>query len=123
MWRRIASGLFDVDEDDWSAMVLKRCHTGDYIGNFRQFRAMNARCGFKRRGALAAGVHLSRYSPIDALRLSAILEYLHRDEELRPQMTALSQTLGPFLERLTAGCGFTEGSLEERAYAMYRATQ
>ncbi|MCK5619392.1 MAG: hypothetical protein KAJ17_08325 [Candidatus Krumholzibacteria bacterium] len=123
VWRRIASGLFDVEADDWSAMVLKRCHTGEYIGNFRQFRAMTARCGFKRRGALAAGVHLSRYSPIDALRLSAILEYLHRDEGLRPQMTALSQTLGPFLERLTAGCGFSEGSLEERAYAMYRATQ
>jgi|GEM_PF-2093338 len=123
VWRRIASGLFDVEADDWSAMVLKRCHTGEYIGNFRQFRAMAVRCGFKRRGALAAGVHLSRYSPIDALRMSAFLDYLQRDAELRPHVTSLSQTLGPFLDRLTAVCGFSEGSLEERAYAMYRATQ
>ena len=123
VWRRIASGLFDVEADDWNAMVLKRCHTGEYIGNFRQFRAMAVRCGFKRRGALAAGVHLSRYSPIDALRMSAFLDYLQRDAELRPHVTSLSQTLGPFLDRLTAVCGFSEGSLEERAYAMYRATQ
>jgi hypothetical protein len=122
-WKRIAAACLPGRGDDWSDMVLRRCHTGEYLNNFRQFRALNARCRFKRRGALAVGVHLSRYSPVDALRLSAMMEYLYRDAAIEPETSALVQTLGPFLDRLTRECGFSRGSLAERSYEMYRAIQ
>jgi hypothetical protein len=122
-WKRIAAECLPGDGEDWGDMVLRRCHTGEYLNNYRQFRALNARCRFKRRGALAAGVHLSRYSPVDALRLAALMEYLSRDAAVEPQAATLVQTLGPFLDRLTRECGFLEGSLAQRSYEMYRAIQ
>ncbi len=122
-WKKIAAKTLGGHEDDWCDLVLRRCHTGDYIENFRQFRAMNARCGFKRRRGAAAGVHLSRYSAADALRMSALTDYLSRNVSMRPDIGRLIATLGPFLDRLTRGCGFTEGSLADRSFRMYRAIQ
>lgn len=122
-WKRIAAEELGAKPDDWSAMILKRCRTGDYARNFRQFRAINTRCGFVQRGALVAGVHLSRYSPMDVLRLSAVLEYLSRDDEAELHNESLAQKISPYLERLTSECGFLQGSLAERATAMYRAAQ
>jgi predicted nucleotidyltransferase len=122
-WERIAAALFPDKGEDWCELVLQRCRAGDYAGNFRQFRAMNARCGFKRRRALVAGIHLSRYSPIDALRLSGLMEYLQSHATLGPGVNRLVQTLGPFLDRLTGACGFTQGSLAERSSDMYRVVQ
>ena len=122
-WKTIAAKTLGGHPDDWCDLVLRRCHTGDYIGNFRQFRAMNTRCGFKRRGGPAAGVHLSRYSAADALRLSALTDFLSRSASVRPDIGRLIATLGPYLDRLTGGCGFTEGSLAQRSFRMYRAIQ
>lgn len=122
-WKKIAAKTLGGHEDDWCDLVLRRCHTGDYMENFRQFRAINARCGFKRRGGTAAGVHLSRYSAADALRLSALTDYLSRNASVRPDIGRLIAALGPYLDRLTGECGFTEGSLAERSFQMYRAIQ
>jgi predicted nucleotidyltransferase len=122
-WKLIAATLSSGDPNDWSDLVLRRCHTGDYLGNFRQFRAINARCGFKRHGAIPAGVHLSRYSPVDALRLTGLMDYLSRLSPLRPDVGRLVATLGSYLDRLTRECGFAKGSLIERAYEMFRAVQ
>jgi len=122
-WRRTASECYPEDADDWSAMILRRCHTGEYVDNLRRFAAMSARRGFSRRGAIVAGIHLSRYSAIDALRLSTLMELLYRDENIKPEIGTLIQTLGPFLDRLTRAYGFVSGSLAERSYAMYRAVQ
>ena len=122
-WKRIAPACVDGDPDDWCDLVLRRCHAGDYLGNFRQFRAMNARCGFKQRGTIAAGVHLSRYSAMDALRLTALVDYLSRRASIQPDVGRLLSALGPFLDRLTRECGFAAGTLNERAYEMYRAAQ
>ena len=122
-WKVIAGSIQGGNEDDWSEQVLRRCRIGDYLGNFRQFRAMNARCGLIRRGAVAAGVHLSRYSPVDALRLAALMDYLGRRDADRPDVDRLVATLGTFLDRLTRECGFLEGPLLERTIDMYRAVQ
>jgi hypothetical protein len=122
-WKRIASRVFGGPSKDWDHLVLERCHVGDYVNNFRQFRALNNRCRFKRRRSLKAGVHLSRYSVIDALRLSAMMDYLKRDAIYVSKCGEAIETLGPFLDRLTRSCGFVEGSLSERAFAMYRAAQ
>jgi hypothetical protein len=121
-WKRIAAALYPRARGDWCNLVLRRCRTGEYANNYRQFRAMNARCGFKRRGVVA-GIHLSRYSPADALRLSALVEYLQRDAAGRPGVDRLVQTLGPFLDRLTRVCGFSQGSLAERSFEMHRVVQ
>jgi len=122
-WKRIAAGTLQAKPDDWGDLVLRRCHAGDYIGNFRQFRALNARCGFIRRGAIGARVHVSRHSPVDALRLSALVDYLSRGTPLQPDVARLAQTLGPYLDRLTHECGFTKGSLSERAREMHHAAR
>lgn len=119
-WKIIAASELGGDPDDWAALVLRRCRTGDYMGNYRQFRAVNARCRFIRRGAIAAGVHLSRYSPVDALRLSALVDYLHRRDAQRPDVDRLAKTLHPFLDRLTRECGFLEGPLLQRTMDMAR---
>ena len=84
---------------------------------------MNTRCGFKRRGAIGAGVHLARYSPIDALRLTALVDYLSRRESIQPDVGRLMAAMGPYLDRLTRECGFSTGSLNERAFDMYRVVQ
>jgi hypothetical protein len=123
LWKRIAAQHIGGETDDWSDLVLRRCRAGDYVGNFRQFRAMNARCGFKRRGVVAVGVHLSRYSSINALRLSSLTEYLSRRASAQLDVARLVDTLGSYLDRLTRECGFTEGSLSDRAYQMYRTVQ
>jgi hypothetical protein len=121
-WMRMAAALYPGGSEDWCDLVLQRCHTGEYASNFRQFRAMTARCGFTRR-ALVAGIHLSRYSPIDALRVWGLVEYLKDDAEDRPGVERLVQTLGPFLERLTRACGFSRGELTERLFEMQRVVQ
>lgn len=122
-WKRAATEHLSAHSDDWASMVLSRCSIGEYVNNFRRFRALNTRCRFLRRGALAAGIHLARYSPIDALRLSGLTEYLYRDEPVRPGVEMLEQTLGAYLDRLTRECGFVSGSLAERSFAMYQAAQ
>jgi hypothetical protein len=122
-WKVIASAVLEGDVAGWDNLVLRRCRIGDYLGNFRQFRAVNARCGFKRRGAIAAGVHLSRYSPVDALRVAALMDYLSRHEAEQPDVHRLVNALGSFLDRLTHECGFTDGSLLQRAIDMNRAIQ
>lgn len=122
-WLRIATKLFPTEGDDWCKLVLRRCRIGDYAGNFRQFRAMNVRCGFKKRGGLIAGIHLSRYSPVDALRMSALVEYLKRDATVGSGGKRLVQTLEPFLDRLTRECGFVQGSLAGRSSEMLRVVQ
>jgi hypothetical protein len=120
-WKCIADDYYGGEPAGWDDRVLRRCGTGEYLGNFRQFRALNARCGFKKRGAIAAGVHLSRYSPVDALRLGALMDYLTRHAEGQPDVDRLESSLGSFLERLTNECGFTDGSLSERVWDMKRA--
>jgi hypothetical protein len=122
-WKILAGAIQGGDADDWGDLVLRRCRVGDYLGNFRQFRAMNARCGLKRRGAIAAGVHLSRYSPVDALRLAALMDYLSRREAARPDVDMLVSSLGSFLDRLTRECGFSEGPLLQRTIDMNRTVQ
>lgn len=122
-WNRIAARSMNVSPPKWSKMVLTRCYIGDYINNLRKFRAMNTRCRFKQRGALAAGIHLSRYSPLDALRLSGLTEYLSGEPGIETEVETLKQTLGAFLDRLTRECGFVDGSLAERSCAMYRVAQ
>ena len=122
-WKKIAPSCVGGDPDDWADLVLRRCRTGDYLGNFRQFRAMNARCGFKRRGAVAAGIHMSRYSPIDALRVSAMVDFLSKRSPTQPDVRRLTSSFGPYLDRLTRECGFQEGSLDRRAKDMYRVVQ
>jgi hypothetical protein len=122
-WKKTAPSCVNGNPDDWCDLVLRRCRTGDYLGNFRQFRAMSTRCGFKRRGAIAAGVHLARYSSIDALRLTALIDYLSRRASIQPDVGRLMSAMGPFLDRLTRDCGFSTGTLNERVYDMYRVVQ
>jgi hypothetical protein len=117
VWKNIASDT----GGDWSSTLLRRCRTGEYLRNFRQFRAINSRCGFRRRGGLLSGAGLARYSPVDALRMSALIEYLYRDKQNRPEINGVVQSVAPYLDKLTRLCGFEDGSLVERSNRMYRS--
>jgi hypothetical protein len=117
VWKRIASDT----GSDWSSTLLRRCRTGEYLRNFRQFRAINSRCGFRRRGGVLSGAGLARYSPVDVLRMSALIEYLYRDRLNRPEINGVVQTVAPYLDKLTRVCGFEDGTLVERSNRMYRA--
>ena len=114
-WKRISGGF----ENDWSSTLLRRCRNGEYLRNFRQFRALNARCGFKQRGGMVSGAKLSRYSPVDVLRMSALIHYLNDDDNNRPEIDNVMQSIGPYLDRLTRDCGFKNGRLLARSARMY----
>lgn len=116
VWKHIASRA----GGDWSSTLLRRCHKGEYLRNFRQFRALNSRRGF-RRGSLLSGTSLARCSPVDVLRMSALIDYLNRDRENQPEINGVMATVGPYLDKLTRVCGFENGTLVERSTRMYRA--
>ncbi len=115
VWKHIAAGF----ENDWSSTLLRRCRNGEYLRNFRQFRALNARCGFKQRGAMMSGAKLSRYSPVDALRMSALIHYLNDRDSNKPEINNVMQSVGQYLDRLTVDCGFDTGNLLARSAKMY----
>lgn len=121
VWGAIASEVFPGAMGDWATMILYRCNATNYRLNFRQFVAMGAGLGLARSRLLWAGLHLSRYAPVDALRLFALAESV----AARPGLDAVGrrtlESLRGFLDRLTATCGFDDGPLEERVDAMHRA--
>jgi hypothetical protein len=116
VWKQIAAGL----GNDWSSTLMRRCRNGEYLRNFRHFRALNARCGFKQRGAMVSGAKLSRYSPVDALRMSALIHYLNNIDSNKPEIDNVMQSVGPYLDRLTRECGFDTGNLLARSAKMYK---
>jgi hypothetical protein len=115
VWKRIAAGF----EKNWSSTLMRRCRNGEYLRNFRQFRALNTRCGFKQRGAMVSGAKLSRYSPVDVLRMSALIHYLNDNDSNQPEIEHVMQSVGPYLDRLTSHCGFDNGRLLARSAEMY----
>jgi predicted nucleotidyltransferase len=121
VWGAIASEEFPDAMGDWAAMILCRCNATNYRLNFRQFVAMGAGLGLARSRLLWAGLHLSRYAPVDALRLFALAESVGARPGLDGVGRRALESLRGFLDRLTATCGFDDGPLEARVDAMHRA--
>ena len=115
VWKRTASSV----ENEWSSTLLRRCRNGEYLRNFRQFRALSASLGFKQRGVVVTGAKLSRYSPVDVLRMSALIHYLKNSDSNKPEIENVMQSVGPYLDRLTRHGGFDNGKLLERSAKMY----
>jgi hypothetical protein len=121
VWRSIAGGVFPQARGDLPTIVLTRCNIGDYTANFRQFLAMSARLDHSRSRMLWKGLHISRYAPMAALRLSALAARVALCPDLDGAGRRSMEGLFAFLDRLTEACGFTEGTLKERVGALHRA--
>jgi len=121
VWGAIASAVYPEAMGDWAAMILSRCNATNYRLNFRQFVAMGAGLGLARSRLLWAGLHLSRYAPVDTLRVFALAESVGARAGLDEVGGRALESLRGFLDRLTATCGFDDGPLEARVDAMHRA--
>jgi hypothetical protein len=53
--------------------------------------------------------------------MSALIDYLDRDENNRPEIGSIVQSVAPFVDRLTRLWGFADGPLVERANRMHRS--
>lgn len=120
VWRWIGAREFDEDPADWAAIVVKRCHIGDYPHNFREFLAMSAARGRSRKRMAWSGAHLSRYSPVTALRLFGLVEMLRRRDDIDVVSRRTLESVEAYVERLTDAFGCSDGSLAERVARMRR---
>lgn len=120
-WKRDAREFLPGRPEDWRSMVLSRCRAGSYVGNARSVRAMSRGSAIERPFSIWSLLRLSRYAHADALRLSALVDFLAGHAHTMEEGGAIKRTIDPFLDRLTRACGFLQGSLEERTEAMRRA--
>lgn len=113
-WRGIAAGALEEDPEDWGALVIARCGIGDYKRNFREFLAMSAARGRSRRRMAWTGAHLSRYSPVAALRLAGLVATLLGRDDVDAVSRRTLEGVEAYLDRLTDAFGCSDGSLAER---------
>lgn len=115
VWRWIAAREFEEDPADWGALVVTRCGIGDYQRNFREFLAMCVARGRSRKRMAWAGAHLSRYSPVSALRLAGLVEALRARSDIDSASRHSLDGIEAYLDRLTDAFGHSDGPLRERA--------
>lgn len=119
-WHRIARTIYDHKTARAGKLIHRRCHIGDYTHNFRQFVAMQRRVGASRMTAALSGVHLTRFAPLDSLRMASLIEcVLQQPDVTGATRDALGSVRG-FLDKLTSVCGYQSGTTAERARAMFR---
>ncbi len=119
-WHRIARTVYDRDANRAGRLIHKRCHIGDYTHNFRQFVAMQRRIGASRASAAWSGVHLTRFAPLDSLRVASLIECILLQPDVTPATREALASVGGFLDKLTAMCGYDSGTAGERARAMFQ---
>jgi len=119
VWTAIAAAMYA--RSRVSDLIATRCDAGDYIANFRELLAMSAGLERPRGPMIRAGLRLSRFAPLAALRLSALAARVASRDDLDADGRRAMQGLLGFLDRLTAACGFTDGSLKDRVRAMHTA--
>ncbi len=122
VWRALAELIYPGTRGDWATMVSRRCHSGEYADNFREFLAMSSRLGRSRRRVAWSGVNLSRYSPVAAVRLSCLVDSLDGRDDIDDVARHSLNGLKGFLDQLTRRYGFVDGAYSDRVAALRKAS-
>jgi hypothetical protein len=121
LWRRLCVRALAVGGDPgWISLVAKRCLHGETISNMRSFSALAGRRGFGKARSLIMGAVNATYSPLDALRLSGLVQCAMKSPQEGERAGALREEFVPYLERITRILGRGDGGVFSRARGLYR---
>ena len=126
-WRLIAGRLGAGGTGDWAKLIGWRCRKGRWKSNLRELLALAKRMSVSRLRLINRAERLSRYSPVESLRLSGTVEVLlaHDGEHCAGAAVnkkKLERGYFSVLNELTRMFGYTEGSLSLRSRRMFKET-
>lgn len=114
-WRVLAPRVLNMTGSP-ASLVARRSRAGAWVANARDVMRLQRRLGGPFAGIALALPLLARRSPMDALRLHALVETLASDGTGEPRIDSHFD----YVARLTARFPF-QGSLEERVRDMHAA--
>ncbi len=121
LWRRLCARTLALKEHtDWVSLVSRRCRVGDTAGNIRSFSILAKRRGFGIMRSLVMGAMNVRFSPVDALRLSGLVQCAVKDPQAGADERELDKEFVPYLDRITRIFGHDDGEVFIRARRLYR---
>lgn len=115
-WRVLAPRVLESGNASRAELVARRCREGALLANARDIWRLRRRLSAPRTGTLLALALLARRSPVDALRLDALVRCLASERDAREFGAHFA-----YVDRLTRHLGFNHGALEERVRAMHMA--
>jgi len=117
-WIAIARHTEVAESGNWIDAMERRCRKGKAADNLREFVALRSRQGHGKLSSFRMAVGLGGYSPVSALRMSALarLASVGGGENARRL-----EEIDEFVGRLTRRCGFGDGTLSERVMNMNRS--
>ena len=124
VWRSAARRLYGGAADDSRSLVEWRCKKGCRFANGRELSILARRLKVGRAGLMVHAAALTRLSPADALRVSALVGALLRMERGkvgRGEAPALQGYLD-YIDALTRAFGRDEGPALERARRLFEET-
>ncbi len=126
-WRLIAGRLGAGDTGDWAKLMEWRCRKGRWKSNLREVLSLARRMSVSRLRLINRAERLSRYSPVESLRLSGAVEVLlaHDGEHFAGAAVnrkKLERGYFSVLNELTRMFGYTEGPLSLRCRRMFKET-
>jgi hypothetical protein len=113
-WRVLAPRVLNRNTAP-AELVARRCREGAFLANARDIWRLRRRLSAPRMGTVLALALLAGRSPVDALRLDALVRCLASADarEFGAHFT--------YVDRLTRHLGFNQGALEERVRTMHAA--
>jgi hypothetical protein len=126
-WRVIAEHLGAANTDSWAELVGWRCRKGRWKTNLREVLALAKRMSVSRLRLINRADRLSKFSPIESLRLSGAVEVLllHDGDDLAGATIDRKRLQKGYLggvEELTRSFGYDDGSLFDRCRQMFKET-
>ncbi len=123
-WMGIAKHASSLGTEEWSELLDWRCKRGRWLGNSRELWVLAGRMGGSRAGVLFRCRTLARFSPVDALRLSGMVEVLlrRRDRDTAdgaPRMDAIEKGYVAAIDGLTRAFGYGTGPVFQRARRLF----
>jgi hypothetical protein len=121
LWQRLCARTLKLERaTELNPLVSKRCRSGDTPGNTRSFARLARRRGFGKARSLVLGIINSRFSPMDALRLSGLVQCAVENPQAGGEKHRLNKDIVPYLDRITRIFGRGEGNVFARARKLYR---
>jgi hypothetical protein len=126
VWNRVARDASGLGTGDWERLVGWRAKRGRWIANARELWVLGRRMGVPRRRVIAGAARTGLLSPVDALRLSGVVEALlnrtgDTDDSVR-DAGALQRGYVAILDGLTRTFGHGTGPVFRRARRLLRET-
>ena len=120
VWKRIAESIGFRDERSWSEVLRWRCASRSRLAKLRELRVLARRMSVSRRDLIFRGARLSRFAPLDLLRVAALIDRLIANGVQADQHRRIEKDLVNAMDQLTTMFHVSEGSPLQRAKELYR---